>query len=197
MMTSAVDKQLRVIIRTRVVRRISQWRIVGVVADVKPHIVITVDMCQALLAHVIASVLVDHVGIRTGWDLVIFAWRESPGAPLLGVLDCERIGDQGWAILRRDLVRTELCAGRIEVRALAMVMVESPICLVLSAEAFRAVDWRPIAKWDDVFLDVVCVIAEIIPRLPVGHGAEFVVDLFDTFGRIRVGDVPAEVPEVI
>lgn len=94
MMAGTVDKQLRMIVRAGIVQRIPQRLIVGVVADIKPGVVVAVDMSQADLAYVVASVLVDHIGIRTGRDLVVLAWRESPVTPLLGVCDVEWVGDQ-------------------------------------------------------------------------------------------------------
>ena len=68
---------------------------------------------------------------------------------------------------------------------------------VLRAEAVRAVVVAVGAQRQDDLLDVVGVVAEVRPGLAAGEVGEGVVHLGDVGGGVEVGDVGAEVPEVI
>ena len=64
------------------------------IADIVPNILITIDVRQSILAHVVTAVFVDVVELRTRRDGVVLPWWESPGAPLLGVFCLKRVGDE-------------------------------------------------------------------------------------------------------
>ena len=115
---------------------------------------------------------------------------------MLCILDRDWVGKQRRPVLLRYLVESVFGTSGVEIRALAVIVVESPVCFILCAETCGAVDWSSAAKWDDIFLDIVGVVSQIVPRLAVGDRAEFVVDLRNAFGRVQVGNIPTEVPKV-
>lgn len=62
-------------------------------AHVEPHVLLAVDMRESCSADVVAAVFVDALDIRGGRDGVVGSRWEGPGAPLLGVVYSQRVGD--------------------------------------------------------------------------------------------------------
>ena len=109
-------------------------------ANIEPHVLITVDVRETVLADIEAAVLVDTLEVGCFWDGIVLAGWESPVAPLLGVVDLKDVGDQRWAGSGRDLVEAVFCARLVKVRASRAIVCGCPEGLVLGAEAVGAVD---------------------------------------------------------
>ena len=92
--------------------------VVGVVADVEPDVDVAVDEGETVRGEVEAAVVVVVVEVGRAGDGVVCAFREGPFAPLLGVVDLEHAGDQGWAGGRCDLIGTLFGAGAVEIAAI-------------------------------------------------------------------------------
>ena len=93
MMPSACNQQLRMQICVLRIHRIPHRRIIGVIADVQPHILITVNMRQAICTDVVATIEVIPPELRRRWDRVVLAARERPVAPLLSIVHLQHTGD--------------------------------------------------------------------------------------------------------
>ncbi len=74
------------------------------IADIKPDVLIAVDMRETRRTDVVPAILVDLVQIWRGRDGIVLSWREGPLAPLLGVVYLQLTGDERRAVLARDLV---------------------------------------------------------------------------------------------
>ncbi len=92
--------------------------VVGVVADVEPDVDVAVDEGETVRGEVEAAVVVVVVQVGRAGDGVVFAFREGPFAPLLGVVDLEYAGDQGWSGRGCDLVGALFGAGAVQVAAI-------------------------------------------------------------------------------
>ena len=179
------------------IRRIARGGVVRVVADVEPDVDVAVDKGEPVGREVEVAVVVVEVEIGGAGDGVEAALGEGPGAPLLRVVDLQNAGDEREAGGGRDLVGALFGAGTVEVAAgsgVGRIGVEG---LVLRAEAGCAVDRGAGADWEEGLFDVLGVVAEVGPSLAVAVFAEYGVDGCDVGGGIYVGDVGAEVEEVL
>ncbi len=104
MMASPRNQQLRMQYRIRHIRGIPQRRIIGMIANIEPNVLIAVDMRETRRTDVVPAVLVDLVQVGCRRDSVVLPWWESPFAPLLRVVHLQLAGDERWAVLARDLV---------------------------------------------------------------------------------------------
>jgi hypothetical protein len=131
------------------------------VAQVEPDVCASVDERQVRGLDVPATVLVVVLQCGGGGDAVVFAWRESPCAPLLGVGDLQLAGDERGAVAGGGLVGAGFGTGGVEVGAGCAVCGVGVVGLVLRAEtaAVCAVDAAALAVGDEGLLDVVGVAA--------------------------------------
>ena len=113
MMAGPRNQQLRMQHRLRHIRGIPQRRIIRMIADIKPDVLIAVDMRETRRTDVVPAILVDLVQIWRGRDGIVLSWRERPLAPLLRVVHLQLTGDERWAVLARDLVQPGFCAGGV------------------------------------------------------------------------------------
>ncbi len=171
--------------------------VVGVVADVEPDVDVAVDEGEAVRGEIEAAVVVVVVEVRRAGDGVVFAFWKSPFAPLLGVVDLEHAGDQGWAGCGCDLVGALFGAGAVQVAAIRGVGGVGVEGLVLGAEAGCTVDRDTVTEWEEGLFHVLGVVTEVGPSFAITVFTEHGVDRCDVFGGIQIGDIRAEDEEIL
>lgn len=177
--------------------RIPRRRIIRVIADVEPNVNVAINEGQTIRREIEISVIVvvSQIG-RAGYGIVL-SLRKSPFAPLLGVVDLEDAGDQRGSGCGRDLVGALFRAGAVEVAAGCGVGCVGVECLILSAETGCTVDWDTVTEWEEGLFHVLGVIAKVSPSFAVAVFTEDSVDRCDVFRGIQVGDVGAEMEEIL
>ena len=167
------------------------------IANVKPNVDITIDERETISAEGEIAIVVIPRQIRSRRDRIVFPGGKSPGAPLLRIIDLEDAGDEAGPVGGSDLIGALFGAGAVEVAAVGGVGDVGVESLVLGAEAGRAVDGAGGAEGEEGLFDVLGVVAQVGPGFAVGVGAEDGVDGGDVGGGVEVGDVVAEVEEVL
>ena len=177
--------------------RIACRGVIRVIADVEPDVDVAVDKGQTIGGDVEISITIVIVQIGRAGYRIEFSFGKSPFAPLLGVIDLEDTGDQRRSSCGCDLIGALLGAGAVKVAARCRIAYIGIEGLVLGAKAGCAVDRDAVTEREERFFDVLGVITKVGPSLAITVVAEHGIDRRDAFRGIQVGNIGAEMEEIL
>ena len=177
--------------------RIACRSVIRVIADVEPDVDVAVDKSQTIGGDVEISVTIVVVQIGRAGYRIELSFRKSPFAPLLGIIDLEDTGDQRRSRCGCDLIGALFGAGAVKVAARCRIAYIGIEGLVLGAKARCAVYRDTITEWEERFFDVLGVVTKVGPSLAITVVTEHGIDRRDAFRGIQVGNIGAEMEEIL
>ncbi len=100
------------------------------------------------------------------------------------------------------MIQPSLGARRPKIRSLRRVSDVCPVRFVLRTKAIITIERRVVQRESRAYrihlrLDIMRIVSQIGPRLAISRFAQFIIDLCDRFRCVEIGNVPAEVPEIV